>query len=77
MEISRGRVKWFNANKGYGFITPDNPENGDVYVHFSQIVGKGFVSLTTGQTVDFNIVTAEKGLAAVNVRVVNPTVEAV
>lgn len=71
-EVVRGKVKWFNASKGYGFITPDDAANGDVYVHFSQIIGRGFMSLGAGQIVYFGIVMAEKGLAAVNVRTEPP-----
>lgn len=74
-ETVRGKVKWFNVSKGYGFITPDGPAEGDVYVHFSQIFGRGFMSLAIGQVVEFGIVKAEKGPAAVNVRTVNPTEE--
>jgi CspA family cold shock protein len=76
-ETVRGKVKWFNANKGFGFITPDDTAINDVYVHFSQILGQGFVSLSPGQSVYFNIVTTDKGnkLAAQNVRTLDPTEE--
>lgn len=76
-ETVRGKVKWFNANKGFGFITPDDTAMSDVYVHFSQILGQGFVSLSPGQSVYFNIVATDKGnkLAAQNVRTLDPTEE--
>ena len=63
-----GKVKWFNAEKGYGFIT--NADNGeDVFVHFSGIAGEGYKSLEEGQNVTFDITEGNRGLQAVNVTV--------
>ena len=59
-----GKVKWFNAEKGYGFI--DSPE-GDIFVHFSAITGDGFKSLDEGQSVEFDITEGARGLQAANV----------
>lgn len=61
-----GTVKWFNAEKGYGFITRDDGQ-GDVFVHFSAIVGTGYRTLEEGQKVSFDIVDGEKGPKAQNV----------
>ena len=61
-----GVVKWFNDEKGFGFITRDDGEK-DVFVHFSAIQGDGFKSLAEGQKVEFEVVQGEKGPAAENV----------
>ena len=63
--MATGKVKWFNAAKGYGFIEQENGE--DVFVHFSQIMEEGFKTLNEGQSVEFEITTGEKGLQARNV----------
>ncbi|MCD6363115.1 MAG: cold shock domain-containing protein [Synergistetes bacterium] len=60
-----GTVKWFNAAKGYGFITDD--EGGDVFVHYTGIKGSGFRTLEEGQRVQFEIKEAPKGPQAINV----------
>ena len=60
-----GTVKWFNAEKGYGFITVDGGE--DVFVHFSAIQGDGCKNLDEGQAVEFDIVTGDRGEQAANV----------
>tara|TARA_B100000315_G_C14250968_1_gene439738 strand:+ start:409 stop:609 length:201 start_codon:yes stop_codon:yes gene_type:complete len=60
-----GKIKWFNDNKGYGFIEQDTGE--DVFVHFSAISGDGYKSLTAGQDVEFEVVEGPKGLQANNV----------
>ena len=60
-----GLVKWFNAEKGYGFITGEDGQ--DVFVHFSAIQGNGFKTLAEGQNVEFEIQDGQKGPAAVNV----------
>jgi len=60
-----GTVKWFNPDKGFGFITQSGGE--DVFVHFKAIVGDGFKSLDEGQKVEFEIVKGPKGLQAANV----------
>ena len=61
----QGKVKWFNAEKGYGFI--EREDGGDVFVHFSAIQGEGFKSLEEGQDVTFEIEQGERGLQASNV----------
>lgn len=64
--MNKGTVKWFNATKGYGFIT--NEENGkEVFVHFSGIVADGYKTLEEGQNVTFDLTEGQKGLQAVNV----------
>ncbi len=62
-----GTVKWFNASKGYGFITPDDG-TADVFVHFSSLEGSGYRELTEGQKVDFESEQGPKGLQAKRVR---------
>ena len=62
---NRGRVKWFNDAKGYGFIERD--EGPDVFVHYSAVEGEGFRSLREGQEVSFNIVEGNRGPQAANV----------
>ncbi len=62
-----GSVKWFSAEKGYGFITPD--EGGkDVFVHYSAIQADGYRSLSEGQKVEYEVVTGQKGPQAANVK---------
>lgn len=61
----KGTVKWFNATKGYGFISTEEGE--DVFVHYSAIEGDGFKTLDEGQEVEFEIVEGEKGPQATNV----------
>jgi CspA family cold shock protein len=61
-----GTVKWFNADKGYGFIAPESGE--DVFVHFSAIQSTGYRSLDEGQTVEFDVTQGPKGPQAANVR---------
>jgi len=64
--MSVGTVKWFNADKGYGFISYD--EGDDVFVHFSAIQTSGYRSLNEGQTVEFDVAQGPKGPQAANVR---------
>ena len=67
--MNKGTVKWFNADKGYGFIS--NDEGGeDVFVHFSGIAAEGYKSLEDGQNVTFEITEGNRGPQAVNVSVV-------
>ncbi len=61
-----GKVKWFNENKGYGFIERDDGA-GDVFVHYSAIQGDGFKTLAEGQKVEFDVTETEKGPQANNV----------
>ncbi|GMK39631.1 CspA family cold shock protein [Paenibacillus cellulosilyticus] len=61
----KGTVKWFNAEKGYGFIQVENGE--DVFVHFSAITGDGFKTLDEGQAVEFDITDGNRGPQAANV----------
>ena len=61
----QGTVKWFNAAKGYGFISRQSGE--DVFVHFSAIQSEGYKSLNEGQAVEFEVVKGPKGLQAANV----------
>ena len=61
----KGKVKWFNAQKGYGFITPES--GNDVFVHHSAIQGEGYKSLEEGQEVEFEITQGPKGEQATNV----------
>jgi cold shock protein len=61
----QGTVKWFNASKGYGFISRQSGE--DVFVHFSAIQADGYKSLNEGQPVEFEVVKGPKGLQAANV----------
>ncbi|WP_283587222.1 cold-shock protein [Limosilactobacillus viscerum] len=63
--MEQGTVKWFNNDKGYGFISRD--EGDDVFVHFSAIQGDGFKSLEEGQKVRFDVEESDRGLQAANV----------
>ena len=62
MLIVRGKVKWFNNDKGYGFIEYKDGE--DIFVHYSAILSDGFKTLVEGQYVDFELVQTDKGLQA-------------
>ncbi|HNU86135.1 MAG: cold-shock protein [Pseudomonadota bacterium] len=64
--MSEGKVKWFNEQKGFGFIEKD--EGGDVFVHFSAIQAGGFKTLHEGQRVSFDVTQGQKGPAAANVK---------
>jgi len=61
-------VKWFNGEKGFGFISPDGGDK-DLFVHFSAITGSGYRSLDEDQSVEFDVVQGDKGPQATNVRV--------
>jgi cold shock protein len=65
-----GTVKWFNADKGYGFIAPESGE--DIFVHFSAIQSAGYRSLDEGQAVEFDVTSGPKGPQAANVRPLEP-----
>ena len=65
-EVKTGTVKWFNASKGYWFITPSDGDK-DLFVHMSEIQMEGFKTLNEGQSVDYNEGTSEKGPCATNV----------
>ena len=64
----KGTVKWFSAEKGYGFI--EKEDGGDVFVHFSAINADGYKTLEEGQTVEFDVVEGDRGPQAANVTVV-------
>ena len=66
-DMPRGKVKWFNDAKGYGFITPEDGSK-DVFVHHTAIQSQGFRTLQEGETVEFEIQQGQKGPAAANVR---------
>jgi CspA family cold shock protein len=67
VKMAQGTVKWFNGDKGYGFIAVEGGP--DVFVHFSAITGSGYRSLEEGQRVEFEITQGQKGPQAENVRV--------
>ncbi|MDT5010370.1 MAG: cold shock protein [Mycobacterium sp.] len=68
--MAQGTVKWFNGEKGFGFITPDEG-NKDVFVHYSEIQGSGFRTLEENQRVEFSIEQGAKGPQAVGVTAVS------
>ncbi|HEY9396787.1 MAG TPA: cold-shock protein [Burkholderiales bacterium] len=65
--MASGIVKWFNDQKGYGFVTPDGGGE-DLFAHFSAITGSGFKTLKENQRVDFDVTTGPKGKQASNIR---------
>jgi CspA family cold shock protein len=65
--VSTGTVKWFNSNKGYGFIKPDDG-SADLFVHHSEIKSAGYASLDEGQKVEFEVGEGKKGPCATNVK---------
>jgi len=62
-----GKVKWFNDQKGYGFISKDDG-SGDVFAHFSAIESEGFKTLAEGEAVEFDVVDSDKGPKAANIK---------
>lgn len=69
IQLPTGTVKWFNGDKGYGFIEREDGE--DVFVHFSAIVGTGYRTLNEGDRVEFEVVEEAKGPRAENVNIVS------
>ena len=67
--MSQGTVKWFNSEKGFGFITPDDGGK-DLFVHYSAVAGTGYRSLDENQRVEFDSEQGQKGPQAVNVRAI-------
>ncbi|KAB1659049.1 MULTISPECIES: cold-shock protein [unclassified Pseudoclavibacter] len=67
--MATGTVKWFNAEKGYGFISPDDG-SADVFAHYKNIQSEGFRSLDENQKVEFDVVQGPKGLQAENIRTI-------
>jgi len=65
--MTTGTVKWFNADKGFGFIAPDDGSE-DVFAHFSAISASGYRSLDENQKVEFDVEQGQKGLQAANIR---------
>lgn len=71
--MNTGKVKWFNAEKGYGFITGEDGK--DVFVHYSSINAEGFKTLDEGQTVTYGIIESDRGKQASNVTVAEDNAE--
>ena len=68
--MASGKIKWFDNQKGFGFIAQNSGQ--DVFVHHTAILGEGFKTLNEGDEVSFEVVSGEKGLKAQNVQRVNP-----
>ncbi len=66
VELARGKVKWFNNEKGYGFIRREGALE-DIFVHYSSIIFKGYKSLAEGDEVEFKLIRGDKGLQATDV----------
>lgn len=71
--MSRGRVKWFNNEKGYGFIEYEGLVDEDIFVHYSSIEQEGYKSLKEGEIVEFTLIETAKGNQAINVKEVEMT----
>jgi cold shock protein len=72
--MATGEVKWFNNTKGWGFITAESGGE-DIFVHFSAVTGTGYKTLIAGQSVSFDLQRGDRGLHAINVLVLNPSIE--
>lgn len=68
--MTRGKVKWFSDEKGYGFIEPEAGGD-DLFVHYSEVAGEGFRTLEEGSTVEFEVVEGQRGKQASRVEVVS------
>lgn len=66
--MRRGRVKWFNNDKGYGFIENEEVQNEDIFVHYSSIDQDGYKTLKEGEIVEFTLIETTKGSQAINVK---------
>lgn len=71
--MSKGRVKWFNNDKGYGFIENENVLNEDIFVHYSAIDQEGYKTLKEGEMVEYTLIETAKGNQAINVKEINLT----
>ena len=69
-DVTTGIVKWFNSQKGYGFISPEDGSE-DVFAHYRNIVGPGHRNLEENQRVEFSIEQGDKGLMATNIKVLD------
>ncbi|MFZ4482899.1 MAG: cold-shock protein [Chthoniobacterales bacterium] len=65
--MAQGTVKWFNNKKGFGFISDPEGGDADIFVHYSEIQGESYKTLEPGDLVEFELVTSERGLKALNV----------
>ena len=65
--MAQGKVKWFNDQKGYGFIS-NNDGSGDVFAHYSAVLAEGFKSLAEGDNVEFDVVDSDTGPKAANIK---------
>ncbi len=65
--LTKGKVKWFNNQKGYGFANPEGDEARDVFIHYSAIQGDGYKTVNAGQDIEFELVQGPKGDMAQNV----------
>lgn len=71
--MSKGKVKWFNNDKGYGFIEYDGLVDEDIFVHYSAIDQEGYKTLKEGEMVEFTLIETTKGSQAINVKEINLT----
>lgn len=68
MEKLKGKVKWFNNKRGYGFIVVEGYS--DIFIHYSKILNEGYKTLNEGDIVEFNLIETEKGLQAENIQLI-------